>query len=333
MKNIREHIKLSQYKSVYLIYGTEDYLKKLYRDKLRNGILNGEDEMNYSHYEGKGIDISKVIEMAETLPFFSERRLIVIENSGLFKVQNDLADYIKEIPETTHIVFVESEVDKRNRLFKTIKDKGTISEMNGLDAQNLKLWIVGILRDDNKKITNDTLEYFIGKTGTDMDNIRNELEKLICYAYDQDVITIEDIDAVSVTQVTSKIFNMVDAIASKKQTMALDLYYDLLTLKERPMTILFLITRQFNIILQVNELRRLGYNNSVIAQKAGIPPFTVGKYISQGKNFTVEILRGALEYSVEIEHMVKTGRINEKMGVELLIVKYSSNSDDVNVKG
>ena len=118
MKTIKEHIKTNQYKPVYLLYGTEDYLKKLYQNKLKEAILSGSDEMNYSYFEGKSIEIEKIVDSAQTLPFFANYRLIVIKNSGLFKNQNDLADYIKTFPDTTIIVFVEQEVDKRNRLFK-----------------------------------------------------------------------------------------------------------------------------------------------------------------------------------------------------------------------
>jgi len=324
MKNIKEHIKLNSFKPVYLLYGTESYLKKLYKDKLKVAILNGSDEMNYSYFEGKGIEIPKLIEIANTLPFFSDKRLIIIENSGLFKSSNDLADYIKQIPDTTHIIFVENEVDKRNRLFKAVKDVGNISEMNSMDEANLKLWVASLLNKDKKKVTADTILYLLSKTGTDMENIQNEVEKLICYAWDRDVITREDIDEVSTTQITNKIFLMIDAIGNKNQDKALELYYDLLALREKPMSILYLITRQFNILLQVKELASLGYNNTVISQKTGLMPFTISKYISQGKNFSTVILQEALDSCTEIEEMIKTGRLIDKIGVELLIVKYSA---------
>ncbi|MFU0827850.1 MAG: DNA-pol3-delta domain-containing protein [Lachnoclostridium sp.] len=323
MKNIKEHIRLHQFKPVYLLYGTESYLKKLYKDKLKTAILGNSDEMNYSYFEGKDIDTSQVISIAETLPFFAEKRLIVIENSGLFKSQSDLADYIKSMPETTHIVFVETEVDKRNRLYKAVKDIGTISEMNGLDEANLKLWIATMLAKDKKKITGDTILYLLSKTGTDMENIQNEVEKLICYAYDREVITAEDIDAVCTTQISGKIFAMVDAIGNKRQQQALDLYYDLLALKEKPMSILYLITRQFNILMQVKDLVALGYNNKVISEKTGLMPFTINKYIAQGKNFAAKTLKEALQSCAETEELIKTGRLIDTIGVELLIVKYS----------
>ncbi len=326
MKNIKEHIRRNQFKPVYLLYGTESYLKKLYKDKLKTAILGDSDEMNYSYFEGKGIDVSKVIAAADTLPFFSNTRLIIIENSGLFKSQSSLADYIKSIPETTRIVFVENEIDKRNRLFKAVKDIGTISEMKGLDEANLKLWIVSLLDKDKKKITGDTIFYLLGKTGTDMENIQNEVEKLSCYAMDREVITAEDIDAVCTTQISGKIFLMIDAIGSRRQQRALELYYDLLALKEKPMSILFLITRQFNILIQVKDLAALGYNNTVISQKTGLMPFTIGKYLSQGKNFTMKTLKEALKNCAEIEEQIKTGRLIDTIGVELLIVKYSAAS-------
>ena len=132
MQTIKEHIKENEFTHCYLLYGTENYLKKLYKNKLKDAIVGREETMNFSHFEGKSADPQEVIQIAETLPFFSERRLILIENSGWFKSQTDLADYMKHVPETTYFVFVESEVDKRNRLYKAVKDMGTISEMNGM---------------------------------------------------------------------------------------------------------------------------------------------------------------------------------------------------------
>lgn len=324
MKNIKEHIRLSQFKPVYLLYGTENYLKRLYKDKLKTAILPGEDDMNYSYFEGKGVDTVKVKEAAETLPFFNDKRLIIIENSGLFKNQNDLADYIKQIPETTHIIFVEAEIDKRNRLYKAVKDNGTISEMNAMDEANLKLWIASLLKQDQKKITEETILYLLSKTGTDMDNISNEIEKLVCYSGEREIITIQDIEEVCTAQISGKIFQMVEAIGNKKQKQALELYYDLLALKEKPMSIMYLISRQFNILLQVKSLLALGFQNNRIAEKTGLMPFTITKYVSQCRNYTEKTLKEALTSCIDTEEQVKTGRMQDTIAVELIIVKFSA---------
>lgn len=323
MQRIKEDIKANQFKPVYLLYGTEDYLKKLYQDKLKEAILSGSDEMNFSSFEGKGCDENEIVAIAQTLPFFSEKRLVLVKNSGYFKNQSILPDFIKEFPDTTVVVFVESEVDKRSRLFKAVKEIGYISEMNGMDERNLKLWVTSLLQKDQKKCTEQTIAYLISKSGTDMKNLANEIEKLICFAYGREVITVEDIDAVCTTQVTGKIFQMIDAIGFHRQAEALNLYYDLLALREKPMSILYLLTRHFNLLLQVKDLLKRESAVASIAGKIGVPPFAVNKYISQSKSFKRGQLTNILQDCADVEEQVKTGRLAESMGVELLIVTYS----------
>jgi DNA polymerase III subunit delta len=323
MKEIKEHIKAGSFKQFYLLYGSEEYLKKLYRDKLKAAICKDDNEMNYSFFEGKEADPFKISDVAQTLPFFSDYRLIVIWNSGLLKSQSEMAEQLKELPESTIIIFVETEVDKRNKLFKLIRDHGTVSEMNGLDEKNLKLFVASLLEQESKKITETLVVYLLDKTGADMVNICNEVEKIISYTHGRNVITQEDIDAVVTIQVTGKIFQMIDAIGNRQSNKALALYYDLLSVREKPMSILYLITRHFNILLQVKDLQSRGHASASISEMVGIPPFSVNKYQAQAKNFTVKQCKEALEFGTDIEEQIKTGRMFEKIGVEMLIVTFS----------
>jgi DNA polymerase-3 subunit delta len=323
MKVIKEHIKSGSFKPFYLLYGSEEYLKKLYRNKLKTAILNDSGDMNYSYFEGKDANPRQIYEAAQTLPFFSDKRLIIIENSGLFKSSSELSELLENTPSSTVIVFVETEIDKRGKLYKLVKDKGTISEMNGLDEKNLKLFVASLLEQEGKKITEASIVYFLDRTGSDMVNICNEVEKLISFTLGREVVTTEDIDMVVTTQITGKIFNMIDAIGSKQQKKALDLYYDLLSVREKPMSILYLITRHFNILLQSKSLLSLGYPTASISEKVGVPPFAVSKYLAQAKNFSEARLKEALDFGADIEEQVKTGRLLEKIGVELFIVTFS----------
>ena len=116
---------------------------------------------------------------------------------------------------------------------------------------------------------------------------------------------------------------MINAIADKNQKKALQLYYDLLTLKEPPMRILALIGRQFNLLLQVKELRKKGYSPQVISEKTGLHGFVVGKYEKQAMRFQMKELRQALEDCVNADENVKTGKMQDIMSVEILICKYS----------
>lgn len=323
MKTIVAHIKEGKFLPVYLLYGQEDYLRLLYRDKLREAILPPEDTMNYSYFEGKDIDLGEVESIADTVPFFSEQRLILIENSGLFKKQNDFADYLKTMPDTTKIIFVEAEVDKRNKLFKAVKKLGTVAELNGLPEKDLKVWAAAYLKKNGKNITEQNLLYFFQKVGVDMKSLENEMDKLIAYSMDETIITREMLDEVCVEQTEGKIFQMIDAIGMKDQDQALRLYYDLLEVREKPMSILFLIIRHFTILNQLKDLSRLGLAAGEVASKVGIPPFTVRKYQSQVKNFKgKEIIRN-LERCAQVEQEIKTGLLLDQIGVELLIVEFS----------
>lgn len=323
MKTIVAHIKEGKFSPVYLLYGQEDYLRLLYRDKLREVILPLEDTMNYSYFEGKDIDLGEVESIADTVPFFSEQRLILIENSGLFKKQNDFADYLKTMPDTTKIIFVEAEVDKRNKLFKAVKKLGTVAELNGLPEKDLKVWAAAYLKKNGKNITEQNLLYFFQKVGVDMKSLENEMDKLIAYSMDETIITREMLDEVCVEQTEGKIFQMIDAIGMKDQDQALRLYYDLLEVREKPMSILFLIIRHFTILNQLKDLSRLGLAAGEVASKVGIPPFTVRKYQSQVKNFKgKEIIRN-LERCAQVEQEIKTGLLLDQIGVELLIVEFS----------
>ena len=321
MQTLNQDIKDKTFRRVYLLFGDEPFLVNSYKKRLREAIA-GDDTMNYNYFEGKGQDVKEIISLADTMPFFAERRLVLIDGSGFFKssAPEELVNYIPEIPESTCMVFVENEVDKRNKLYKKVKDNGYAAELKKQDADQLMRWAAGILSKDGKKITRQVMEYFMERTGDDMENIRMELEKLICYCLDRDIVTAEDVEAVCTTRITNHIFDMVNAIAEKQPQKALQLYYDLLALKEPPMRVLFLIARQCNLLLQTKELKNRGHDNKTIASKIGVPPFAAGKYVAQASHFKTSVLKNAVKQCVETEEAVKSGRMNDMMSVEILIL-------------
>ena len=325
MKSLNEDLKTGQLNNVYLLYGEEVYLKKQYKEKLRNALVSPDDNMNYAYYEGKGVNVNEIIELAETLPFFAERRLIVLEDTGLFKSASpELADYIKEMPDTTAMIFVETEIDKRGKLYKAVQSKGRAVELGRQDEHTLIRWVASNVKREEKNISENTVRFFLAKVGTDMENIQRELEKLFCYTMDKDSISTEDVEEICTTQITNQIFDMVNAVAEKKQRKALEYYYDLLALKEPPMRILFLLTRQFKLLLEVKTMDKQGYGRKEIAEKTGINPFVVGKYQVQAKAFSSKELRQIMEDSVDTEEAIKTGRLTDTLGVELFIIRYST---------
>ena len=321
MQTLNQDIKTGEFKQIYLLYGEEAFLKNSYKNRLKEAII-GDDTMNFARFEGKGLDVDELIRLADTMPFFAERRLILVEDSGFFKSASDaLVQYLPSMPDTTILLFVETEVDRRNRLYKKVKDMGYAAELNRQDSAQLARWAGGILTREQKKITKHTMELFLSMAGDDMENIRMELEKLISYTLGREVITDEDVLAVCTVQVTNRIFEMVSAIVNRQPRKAMDLYEDLLTLKEPPMRILFLIARQFNQLLQVKDLMGKGMDKGTIASKLKMQPFVVGKTMPQARQFGREQILSYVEFCVETEEAVKSGRLQDRLAVELLITR------------
>lgn len=160
MQTLNQDIKDHTFKPVYLLFGEEAFLRNSYKKRLQEAIV-GDDTMNLSRFEGKGTDADELIRLADTMPFFAERRLILVEDSGFFKNASEaLVQYLPSMPGTTCLVFVESEVDKRSKLYKKVKSLGYAAEMGRQDAAQLGRWAGGILSKEGKKITGHTMELF-----------------------------------------------------------------------------------------------------------------------------------------------------------------------------
>ncbi|MDD6194002.1 MAG: DNA polymerase III subunit delta [Lachnospiraceae bacterium] len=324
MKTIDQHIKAQQFQNAYLLYGDEDYLKKQYRDKLVHALVPEDDSMNFAKFEGKDINLGEVIDLAETLPFFANRRVILIADSGFFKSsQEQLADYLGQIQETTYFVFVESEVDKRSKTYKALSKSGCAVDFSMPDEKLLTTWMGSRLKAAGKSISREAWQEFFERTNDSMDHMDKEMEKLLSYTYDKDSITLEDVEAICTKQVQTKIFDMISFIASKNLPKVMELYHDMLAAKEPPIRILALIIRQFDQMYLLKDMASTGMNASTIASKLGIRDFIVKKNLGLARNFTMEQIRQLLEDAADLDERAKTGLINDRMAVELLMIKYS----------
>ncbi len=324
MKNIREHIKNRSFASCYLLYGSESYLKHLYRDKLIDALCGGRDSMNFSRYEGSQLDFAEIAEMAKTPPFLEERRVLLLEDTGLFQGSNEFAGLLAERADTTYLIFVENTADKRNSLYKYVKEQGYAAELNGLEEQDLKLFVASNLKKEGLLISEQTIRYLLDVCGSDLLFLRGELAKLSAYCMGREQVTKADIDRICTAVTEGRIFWMMDAMMEQKQSRALKLYADLLSLHEKPMQILYLLNKSFLQFSQVTALSEYGMNAAEIAKQLSVAPFVVTKYQRLRKGFPQSRVREALAYGSELERKIKTGDMDESMAVEMFLMRYSS---------
>lgn len=324
MEVINKQIANAEFQKVYLLFGEEGYLKKQYRDKLRDALIGQDDTMNYHYFEGNKTNAVEICELGETLPFFSERRVIIIENSGwLKKIPEDLDKKMEAFPDTTYVIFVENEVDKRNRLYKWIAKNGYATEMKTPAGSMLVKWVEKQCKAEGKTMEKETIKYLVTHMGSNMLLLKNELDKLFAYCGDRPDITLEDVQAVCISQAVDKLYKMIDAIGEKNQRTALDLYHDLLVLREPAMRILFNLTSYFKSLMELSIMPDKGYPYKEVASLCGIPEFSVKKNKQQASQYTYEELRNMVELCQMTDQNIKTGKVQDVVGVELLIVEFS----------
>lgn len=322
MKRISDDIKSGNFKKVYLLYGDETYFRQLAKQKLKEALIPENDSMNLTVFSGKACDERSIIEICDTLPFFSERRAVVVEDSGFFKEKHDrITDYIKNIPDYLTLIFSESSVDKRGSLYKQVAKTGTACEFTRLKADELSSWLLVLLKKSGKKIRKADMDTFISYVGDDAGTASNEMEKLICYTGSRDEIRKEDIEAVCVRSLEDRIFEMLTDMTMGRRREALSKYSDMLLMKEEPMRILYMMGRQYYQLLKIKELSKEGFSEKKIAEIAGIHPYAVKKGIPVCRHYTLEDLRRTVEEFVRTEEDVKTGRISGRLAAELILLR------------
>lgn len=326
MKEIKRQIKERSFYKVYLLTGDENYLLMQAKQMLKAAMIKEGDEMNCTLFEDSKVDMQQLGELAMTYPFFSEKRLLVLDRTGILKSGKEaLIEIMEHLPETTCMVICEPEIDKRSKAYKWIKKNGYIAEFlkKNQTEKVLLRWVATLLSKEKKKIRESDAGYFLERVGDDMFQIKNETEKLISYVGERTEIVREDIEAIASGEIQNKIFDMVSAIARGDKTQALDYYNDLILLKEPPMHILFLIIRQYRILLMICNMRQRHKPDKEIAQAAGIPTFAIRKNESQLRGYNLHLLENCILQCIEMEEQIKTGKIGDQMAVELLIVGLS----------
>lgn len=309
---------------MYVLYGEEDYLKRQYRDKLIRALTTEGDTMNLAYYEGKDTSVGQVIDLAETLPFFAERRVICLTNTDFFSTaQEALADYLGNIQESTCLIFVENNVDKRTKTYKAANKYGRAVDFVMPDEKMLSKWMMSRVTAADKAMTRDAWEEFLERCGDHMEHMDKEMEKLLSYVYDKDAITLEDVEQVCSRQAQSKVFDMISFMGAKNLPKVLELYHDMLSTKEPPLRILSLIVRQFQQMYVIKDLASQGMNVPQITSRMGSRDFIVRKNLSMARNFSDQQIRALLEEAADCEERVKSGRLQDQMAVELLMIKYS----------
>lgn len=345
-KQLWNSIKNKDIGCLYLFYGPEEYLKRNYTDQIDKVLVSEEFAlMNKVVLEGK-ITPSAIIDNCETLPLFSDRRLVIVKNSGLFKggkkakekggsasaskkgsaksKGDELADFLSAVPKHVCLIFLEAEIDKRVKYVDLVKTNGLIVEFDYKKPDELTKWVLRRITELGYEANLRTAAMIVEYCEISMDDILNEIIKLCAYAGDRRRIAESDVEKVCIKSVKSRVFDLTDAIGAKQTAKALMLLSDMEVLKEPMPKVMYMISRQFRQLVQVKLMLGDGASQAQIASHLKLHPYVAGKLVKQANSFSQEKLEQAISTGLELDLAIKTGRLDNKTAVELMIIGLSA---------
>lgn len=329
------------YSPVYLLHGEETYLRDEVLATFRKKLLPGEvSDFNLDVLDGSEVTPEVVVGVANTLPFMSDKRLVIVQEVEWFKSRKKTAtedvedkgsdqekillDYLANPLLSTCLVFTASSIDRKKKLYKAVEKAGQVVEFTPFKGKELNDWIGRKVHLMGKKIAPDAMARLITALGSNLRLMENELQKLVFYIGSREQITREDVaDMVSKT-VENSIFDLVDAVGERKYNLALQLINEMLFYGEPPVKILYMIIRQFRIIYAAKIMHQQGYSEKQVASKVQVHPFVAQKCIRQGRNFTTGELDKALYKLLQADEAMKTGKQEPVLAMERLIVELCS---------
>lgn len=310
---------------VYLLYGEDNYLKNEFVKKAKKNF--GELQLGINYIQIDESNVNNVISDIETPAFGYERKMIIVKNANLMQKKNaisdKLSDYLNDADKQTldsiELIIVEDSAEK-NALFNTISKIGMIKEFNEQKIGQLITKVKSISAAYGVQIQENVAQYFIECTGTNMEDIINEIRKLIEYAGKGGTITKEDIDSLTIKKSESVIFDLTDNLGKKNIHEAINVLHDLIYAKEPVQKILVMLYNHFK-KLYIVQLSK-GQN---VAQNLKLKPnqtFLVSKYQNQAKFFTQDEIRNLLNEFMYIDEASKSGNLDINVGLESVLCRY-----------
>lgn len=323
--------------SIYLLYGEEKFLLENSLNKIKKSFGELTKGINYIILENE--NIKNIISDIETPAFGYEKKLIIIKNSELFKrggkrkntelsdLKDKLENYIKEnidnINQDVVIVFVEENAEK-NSLFNLIDKLGIVCEFNYQKPLQLQARIKAICNAYKVNIDNSTLKYFIECCGNNMQNLINEIRKLIEYAGENGTIKKDDIDKLSIKQMESIIFDLTDNLGKKEINMSLQVLHNLIYSKEPIQKILITLYNHFKKLYFVKLALKENMSVEQVLNLKANQMFLINKYKNQAVFFKMKELRNLLQELINLDYRYKVGLIDVEVGLESILCTYCS---------
>ena len=336
----------------YVLHGEDEFSRSeiLAEMKAKMGDPAMAD-LNTTVLDGRKVTLAELMHVCDTVPFLADRRLVIIE--GLLtrleggakgkahkaeehpawkkEYLEELTAYLKRLPETTRLVFVEGESISPNhpvlKMALADKERGYAREFRLPTSGKLRRWITDRVQRKGGEIEASAAEELAAFVGSDLRLLDQELDKLISYVDKARPISKADVHLLVSYVQQANVFEMVDSLGRRDSEQAIKLLHRLLESGEHPLSLLGMIVRQFRIMIQVKDLAERGVSPSKIDTELGLHRFVAEKGLRQSRNFSMEQLETIYRKLLETDLAIKTGQMDQVLALDILIVGLSKSKD------
>lgn len=318
----------------YLVLGTEKFLQDQVRTEILKKIkIDGEDDLNFLSFDMENSSIDEVIAEAETLPFFGDQRLVFVENpyfltgekgtNGIDQNTDLLVNYLKEPLETTVLVIFApyEKLDERKKVTKQLKKTAITIDVKQLDEKAVRQYLLNTLENSEIKMDRQAIDLFLRLTDLDLSKMMRELQKILLYGQEQEVITVKEIEQLVPKTLEHNLFDMTQYILSGRTEQALRLFQDLVTQGEETIKINAILLSQIRLFLQTKFLVKIGYQQANIAETLKIHPYRVKLAMQEVRKFDEQTLRRLFDELVEMDYEIKSGKIEKELSFQLFVLR------------
>ena len=304
--------------NVYLITGSNDsVINNTVSDILKQ--VNCDDN-NKIIYNLKENTISDVIEEANTVSLFRSNKVILVYSSGIDKLDDEeLIMYLNNYNKDVYLIFIVEKSDARKKIVKLINEKGISIDSDNVDKSYNKNYVVSYLKDNGYKMNSNVIECFLSRVSDNINDIRNELDKLFIYKLDDKNISLDDVKLITYDNTDNIIYEFTNALLEKDENKAISMYHSFI---DGNMAIDYILASIYNSYRTLYQIKELNKNNSIrdISKTIGKKEYYVEKMLYRSMNYNDNELLDIIHTLAMIDKNYKSGLCNPVMEVELFIL-------------
>lgn len=318
-KDFQRETNAGNFKNLYLFYGADEYIKDFCIKLLKEKLIGNQD-LYFTSIEKK-ISLSNLEEICEEMPLFASKKIVLIKSSGFFDSKSSGEDnysFFLDIPPHTCLIFREDNIDKRTKSYKSFLEGGYAIECQKPDTKTIGKILTKVAMQSNRKITIEAIDTMMLGLGDDLVKLMNELEKLILFTKEGDIIGKEEVLAVCEISISQRIFDLTDALSLGNTDKALKALTYLIDNNEAPQLIIVMIARQFLRLYDSKCILESGGKLQDLVENFGVRDFVARNLINQSRNYTRQNLLERFERALTLDADVKLGLIDINKALEII---------------